>query len=178
MNDQTDQDILGRAWAWWAKVIREAQTGGDRASRSRLRRASPTEAMAEEATHDLFHRIYGAGRERAFRLPRVASLAGVLAHVREDDRRSLGRAAGRPRREESPAISHSRVKRLLDAREEEEIVTGMRRLVGMLGGQANIRDLARLILEIENDRVRRRFLFDYFDVPTAEDQQPQLDAQA
>ena len=67
MSAQSDRDVLGKAWGWWAKVVREAKTGADRASRARLRRASPVEAMTEEAAHDLFHRMYGSGRNESWR---------------------------------------------------------------------------------------------------------------
>src|SRR3954470_18086980 len=82
----------GTTRAWWRVLQPSFEDGrpnpeGDRAALARLRRAGTlAEAMAEEATQDLYRRL-GYGRAPPGRwLPRVAVVAAVLAHVRAEPR--------------------------------------------------------------------------------------------
>lgn len=166
---------------WWRRLQprRSDDTGapkaggdrGDPAALARLRRASTVaEAMAEEATLDLFRRL-GLTRADTARLPRVAVIAMVLAHVREDRehdgerRRSAIEAVGRRTLEDtdSSKMSPLRFRRLLACRDDdhEDLAREMRRLVQLAGGAINVGDLAESLF-FWNERTRNRWAFDYF----------------
>ncbi|TVR78665.1 MAG: type I-E CRISPR-associated protein Cse2/CasB [Rhodospirillales bacterium] len=168
---------------WWRRLQprRSDSTGvpgaggdrGDPAALARLRRASTVaQAMAEEATLDLFRRL-GLTRADAdtARLPRVAVIAMVLAHVRDDRehdgerRRSAIQAVGRRTLEDtdSAKMSPLRFRRLLACRDDddEDLAREMRRLVQLAGCAVNVGDLAESLF-YWNERTRNRWAFDYF----------------
>jgi CRISPR system Cascade subunit CasB len=78
-----------------------------------------------------------------------------------------------PRGTSDEALSAAKLKQirfraLLAMREDDELLTAMRRLVTLAGNQANIRDLARAVLDW-SDGTRRRWAFDYYGAaPRAE----------
>lgn len=152
------------AFQWWQTLVgrhpNKRETGKDRAARARLRRASPAEAMCEEATLQLFHAL-GASKAR---LPRVATLASILATIRDDDRPCFGRSVGREKvgDEQSAKLSLLRFKRLLEATQEDEIAASFRRAIAIAGFAANVRDIARVILFFDDDKTRRDLVFDYY----------------
>lgn len=166
---------LDAARAWWQALQPTRPDGtpnpeSDRGALARLRRAeSLAEAMAEGATLRLYTGL-GLPREEAERwLPRVAVLAHVLAHVRADEppgengwRRSAIAAVGRRSMEDrdSAALKPIRFRRLLAAREPEELMREMRRLVALADRRLNIADLTRAILYWD-DTTRTRWAFDY-----------------
>lgn len=162
---QTDEkrpDVGHAARDWWQNLQPDPTHRGDRAALARLRRASLTSAMAEEATLHLF---YALGQRSPETLPRVAMLACILAHVRADDReRKFAQAIGRRSfgDPDSAVMKKLRFQRLAEANGEEEILRGFRRAVDLLGGVANVADLARLVWFFENEKTRRDFAFDYF----------------
>lgn len=148
---------------WWRGLQPAPDRGrpGDRAALARLRRADVGSAMMDEAALGLF-RIFGW--RSPSRLPRIATLACVLAHVRTDIENSFGSAIGRDSIDDkdSAVLSVVRFQRLLNADTEEEIERGFRRAVALLGGEANVADLARIILFFDDEETRRRLAFDYF----------------
>lgn len=168
------------AFRWWQALsgTREgkAQGGQDRAALARLRRASPDEAMCEEATLRLFRAL---GYRNPDRLPRVATLAAILATVREDKRGKFGRQIGREKIEDDQTakLKVGRFKRLLDAQTEDEIATVFRRAIGILGDATDVRDVARYVLRFDDEDTRRRLIFDYYGAgeseagPTTDEQQ-------
>jgi CRISPR system Cascade subunit CasB len=141
---------------------------GDRAAIARLKRVSSVmEAAAEPATADLF-RLLGFDRQYATRdLPRAAVIAAVLSHVSERRAEPMARAIGTPRggADSTPLVTPLRLKRLLAAREPDDVLVQFRRTVAILGGAANVRDLAHQLLawtdEERGDLTRTRFAFDY-----------------
>jgi CRISPR system Cascade subunit CasB len=153
------------AFQWWeslnGKREGKAQSGADRAALARLRRASPNEAICEEATLRLFRKL---GYRSPDRLPRVATLAAVLAAIREDGRGRFGRQIGREKidDDQTAKLKIGRFKRLLDAQTEEEIATAFRRTIAILGGAANVREVAKYVLFFEDERTRRQLVFDYY----------------
>jgi CRISPR system Cascade subunit CasB len=100
---------------------------------------------------------------------RAALLAAVLAQVRSDDpKATIAGAIGKPRGGEgSPLITPMRFKKLVAAREPDDLLIVFRRLVVVLDHTANVRDLARLLLAFTGpddrhaDIARTRFAFDY-----------------
>jgi CRISPR system Cascade subunit CasB len=137
-----------------------------------LRRvADPKDALTEEAVLDLYRRLGFARGLAEETLSMVAVAAMVLAHVRENDRRrSPARAVGRERFEdeafESAAMKPLRFKRLLAAREPEELAREMRRLVQLADMRLDVGLLAEAIFAWRHpergDAVRTRWAYDYF----------------
>jgi len=168
----TDMPISERAAAaqrWWHSLQpgEEGRRRGDRATLARLRRASSImDAAAEPATIDLFTKL--GFKQPDCNLARAALIAAVLAHVRRDDKTgTVARAIGTPRGGDDTMalLTPLRFKRLISAREPDELLISFRRAVGILGGTANVEDLARQLLawtdEKRSDRARTLFAFDY-----------------
>jgi CRISPR system Cascade subunit CasB len=160
---------------WWeqlqpSRADDEPNPSGDRGALARLRRAGNlAEIMAEEATLDLYHRFGFTREEAARRLPRVAAIVHVLAHVRSDEkpgedgrRRSAIAAVGRQSSsdEDSAKLKPIRFRRLLAARDNDELMREMRRLVALADRTINVGDLAASLLWW-NDTTRTRWAFDY-----------------
>jgi CRISPR system Cascade subunit CasB len=162
---------------WW-KQLQPSKTGineysrGDRAALARLRRCSTwVEAAAEPQTLTLFHMLR---KSKDWELPRVAVLATVLAHVREDVEHqkladNIGKHAGK--RDEQAKLSENRLRRLLTATGDDEILTAFRRLVAIMDQKANVADLAQNILYWDHpetgDSTRMKFAFHYWKVGSA-----------
>jgi CRISPR system Cascade subunit CasB len=164
------EEEAAAAWSWWDQLQPRERGGrlvpGDRAALARLRRsATVIEAATEPATAALYQRLEfaHAGRD----LPRAAMLAAVLAHIREETKDPLARAIGTPRAGDSSTalISPLRMRRLMAAREPDELLTLFRRVVAILGHTANVKDLARQLLAWTDERFgdisRTQFAFAY-----------------
>lgn len=166
MTDGADEPDYGYiALQWWriltGQHLGRKEAGKDRAARARLRRASPADALCEESTLQLFRELK-LPRER---LTRVATLAVVLAAIREDDaKRSFARRIGREKIDDaqSAQLSTLRFRRLLDAETEEEIVTAFRRAIAIVGFSVNVRDVARTLLFWESEKTKPRLVLDYY----------------
>jgi CRISPR system Cascade subunit CasB len=175
MNDAlSPSQVAERARAWWRELQPADENGqpkdGGRAALARLRRcATPADTMVEETTLALFRRL-GLKASDQHRLLRVALIATVLAHVRADAEpkaggfrpaavRSVGRATLED--EDSAKMSALRFRRLLAARDDEELAHQMRRLVALADGRLNVGDLAASLF-FWGDRVRQRWVFEYY----------------
>ena len=186
MSDKPFKEEAQQAWLWWSRLQpREAEgrmIPGDRAAVARLKRAANImEAAAEPATGDLYEKLGRANPDDVRRnfskeeatqdLPRAALLAAVLAHVRDDDRKnkSVAEAIGAPRGGEDTTalITPIRFKRLVAAREADDLLIAFRRVVAILGKTANVKDLAMQLLAWTDpddrtaDIARTRFAFAY-----------------
>lgn len=153
------QDAASVAEDWWRRLNSEdiGRRGARRAALARLRRATtPLEAMQESEALRLI-----------VRLPRdperVATLAGVLACVRETDDRTVARAIGRESLDDEKAVmAEGRFRRLLQA-PPAELMDAMRRLVALTKGRVNVYDLSYAVLHW-GDRVKKQWIFDYYGV--------------
>lgn len=145
---------------WWQRLTRNegAQLGQQRAALAHLRRAStPLEVIQEPEALRLIVRLP--------RNPdRVATLAGILAFVREDDDERIAYAIGpRSLKEEERAravMSEGRFRRLLQTK-DNELMEPMRRLVRMTKGRANVYDLSYAVL-YWGEGVKKRWMFEYY----------------
>ena len=154
---------------WWQHMTGRGDGPADRAGLARLRRLAVDEAMTEEPVLRLFRWL---GFKNPARLRRVAALACVLAHVREHRSGGFGHQIGRARfsdDERTAKLKPIRFRRLLAASTDEEIATSFRRAVTILGGEADVADVARIILNFEREPVRRRLIFDYYATGELED---------
>jgi CRISPR system Cascade subunit CasB len=159
------------AAGWWRELQPDPTTGhsGDRATLARLRRcATPAELMLEPATIVLFRRCKA---DAAYDLPPVALVAGVLAHVRADDRaQSVARRVGpeAPEKPETALLKPLRFRWLMEARSADERLIVFRRLVALADRTLNVRDLAEALLDWREERPwseerQRRWVFDYWN---------------
>lgn len=166
-----------RALAWWER-LRDPKRG-DPGTLAQLRRSRSTlEALGIRAAVSLARQLGGARADAPdWRTRAALDLARVLAHVKAHDRgQHPMRAAGWKRfagnRKESdagddrPALSEARFRRLLQTGDGEEKVAAYTRLVGLLGGNVKIDDLATDFLGWNHpewgDRVRERWAFLYY----------------
>ena len=172
------------ALRWWRMLNGVGENAApDPGAMARLRReTSPARAWGEPATAQLYRALGFTFKDRDWRMEPVATLAMILAHVREDTGGRLGEALGahdgRP-----AAMNPLRVRRLSAARDAAETVRGFREAVALLGSKAPVEDLAACALDwldpVRGDRVRSRFLFAYhgaaFDAPRDADATPNAD---
>jgi CRISPR system Cascade subunit CasB len=165
-------DIAKHARVWWEGLQPAAEPSGrkgDPGALARLRRyASPVEAMADEATLGLYRQLGLGVGEAPYRLSRVAVIAMTLAHAREDDGDSVMRRTGRPSfdRPDDAVLKPIRFRRLLAARDDDDLAREMRRLVALAKHRLDVGELAAAIFfwgdEFWGDEVRSRWAFEYF----------------
>ena len=160
MTDPCERSAASIAYEWWRDLNPRdgVQSGRQRAALARLRRAAtPLDVMQEPEALRLIARLP--------RDPdRVATLIGVLAHVRETDERHVARAVGRTALDDdqSALLSEGRFRRLVQV-PHNELMEPMRRLVRMAKGTVNVHDLSYAILNW-GDRVKKSWIFNYYGV--------------
>lgn len=171
-----DWDIAAR---WWRDMQDQTADGvsnrlADRAARARLRRVEGPLAAADPAVLRLY-RLLGGEAWNDNRMATAVRLAVVLAHVRDETRGTEGGFVPSFARSLGPSIFGGedavlkplRLRALLAAREEADVVRRFRRAVALLGGRVNVRDLARVLILWDRDETRTRFAFDYFGAGAA-----------
>ena len=173
----TRDDQANAAYGWWkslgpSKDEQGRTLPGNRAALARLRRCSTVlDVIAEPATGKLVRALGINWRSEdgpPGELERAAALAGVLAHVRESDRRKIATAIGAPPGGDAKEalLKPTRFRTLMAARTGDELLIGFRRAVAILDRKANIRDLSKVIFgwsdDEAGDRVRTRFAFDFY----------------
>jgi CRISPR system Cascade subunit CasB len=156
---------------WWSDLQ------SDPGARAKLRRChKPIEALALPATIDLMLRMGWKPPELDrydWYGERIAAIAMVLAHVRENTERPVARLLGATRGLEKPLLSQSRWERLSKVEGSEDIATEFTRLVQILGGTANVVDLALTMLTWDSEtthRAKQKWIYSYYgvDLPAQE----------
>jgi CRISPR system Cascade subunit CasB len=153
-----------QAAAWWRELQPKDGQGerrsGDRGALARLRRcATVMEAASEPRTLALCRKL-GVGEAA---LDRVALIAAVLAHVREERfDLNVARQIG-VQQDGTAAMSDLRFRRLLQADTLDEQLIGFRRLVALAAGKLNVADLAVGLWYWGNEQERRRWIYAYHD---------------
>jgi CRISPR system Cascade subunit CasB len=152
------------AAAWWRELQPDPENGGgDRATLAQLRRcATVGELMLEPASIILFRRCEA---ETFHDLPRIALAAGVLAHVRTDDKsmhpaRRVGPDA--PEKPETALLKPLRFRWLMEADSPDDRLAAFRRLSVIAGRELNISALTDALLDWTEDR-QRRWVFAYWN---------------
>jgi CRISPR system Cascade subunit CasB len=163
---------------WWEMLHDTTRKDGtpnparDPAALARLRRAArPVDALEEPSVFDLYRKLGFSRHEFERRLPRVAVVAAVLAHVRADAapggngfRRRFADLLGRGER---PLMSALRFKRLLAATEDPDLMITFRRAVALAGKkEIDVGDVAESLLDW-SDRRRMQWAFDYYGAGSA-----------
>ncbi|MCV0369521.1 type I-E CRISPR-associated protein Cse2/CasB [Filomicrobium sp.] len=184
MSNEPFKEEKAAVLAWWRQLQPQDAEGrstrGDRAAIARLKRVpNILEAAAEPAAANLYRRV-GFTRP-SIDLPRAALLAAVLAHVKKDDPlHPVAEAIGAPRSGDETAalISPLRFKRIVSAREPDELLIVFRRVVAILGGRADIKNIAAVLLGFTDARwgdiTRTQFAFAYHGASLAA---PKLEAE-
>lgn len=141
--------------SWWRSLADD--TGG----RAALRRAAePTAVVMSPAYQRLYRRLLAAGwPDEPWRRDRLAAAAGLLAHVREVDERSLP-AAMSQREGDKPRVGPLRFRRLLESRDVDTLFTGLRRTLPLLQHRADPLALASDVVAW-GDGVRKRWAYGY-----------------
>jgi CRISPR system Cascade subunit CasB len=161
------------ALQWWNQVCEPVR--GDPAARARLRRCrSSLDAIGIPAALSLARRL-GATAEGVHpgKLEAALGLARVLAHVPGDGSLSAmrvvgwsifpdDRAGGKGETSTGPRLSEARFRRLLQAVPGEELTRMVIRLMHLVGGPINIRELAQDYLDWHRDSTRYRWAFQYY----------------
>lgn len=164
MNEQkkytklSDTGSIGIIQSWWQGLDEKR---GDRAD---LRRChSVHEVMLNPAYHQLRLRLIGEGGEiHPLDLKRLAIVAGVLAHVKEDRQMPVAEQLGRSNADkETTGFSEVRFRRILQTEDPEDLFMILTRMVQHQGGDISIRDLSRSILTW-NERTREQWAMRYY----------------
>lgn len=162
---------------WWAELagvaviktleregsVEVAQRRGNPGALARLRRAAtPVESVLDPEARSLVRRI---GVNSSQRPERVARLASLLAHVREDDQRNKVAFALGGSEEELRLMKPVRFRRLMLSESDDDLYLALRRAISMLGRKANVRDLSHAWLNwhhpMMGERIRIQWTFAY-----------------
>lgn len=174
MNQRNSRAEAARWWEGMQPSRPDGRTNpaADRAGLSQLRRAaSVADMLGHGAVLDLYRRCRLGRNEAEEHLPWVAAAALVLVHVRQprSGGQRLAEAVGRRRfdDEASAPMSGLRFRRLLAAREPDDVVRQLRRALALPRRDADV-DVGQLAADIlawrdadAGARVRTRWAFDY-----------------
>jgi len=134
---------------WWRSLE------NDKGSRAELRRArSATEVVFSPAYHRLFKELPQVDKEG------LACAAGLCSHVKENTIEvSLAEqmAAGGDKSQ----VSGLRFRRLLAINSREELYHSMIRIIRLLNGMVNVRDLAKTVYWW-NEKTKKHLAYDYY----------------
>jgi len=155
---ETEKELLREhkvLLAWWDKL---QDHRGDRAA---LRRAA---SIDQVFFNPAFHRLWRGLKDTQWRREeRVALIAALAARVREPkpDKSFAAQLGSPPRGREKAALSGLRFRRLLQAREPDEVLQACSRAIAMCGHNVNLLNLAES-LYWWGDGVRKNWAFDYY----------------
>lgn len=140
-----------------------------RGARAELRRcAELTGVVLTPAYQRLYYALRNLEGVRPPYEERLATVAGVLAHVDEDTAqggRTFARQLAQPRGDQpgsAPVVSELRFRRLLRIQDHAELYPMLLRLVRLLDSQADVFSLAQGAYGW-GDAQRKRWAYDYYD---------------
>jgi len=153
------ETALGQALLrWWQGL------DNNRGDRAELRRAHDLTAIALTSAYQHLYRIlmsYGWPEEdkpeNKWRNERLAAIAGLLAHVKSLNERSLPVIMSEGER---PPFSELRFRRLLESSSIDEVFSSVRRALPLVAYQADVLELANDVL-FWGDDVKKRWAYTY-----------------
>ena len=151
---------------WWHQTF-DNDDGAARMVRARLRRcATPAEALAIEAVHDLNARLQVTGYRPG--ADRLALVAIALAHVNESGNRTLAEVFGHRESRDGPRVlSELRFQSLIHTANYTDLIAPLRRAVAIVRGmRVNVAALAADLYRW-NERTRIAWCFQYYGAPDA-----------
>lgn len=160
MKPLQDQFEPGRTLlAWWENLDE------NRAARAELRRASDiTEVTFSSHYQKLYRSLCAVGWEdagRTYQRDGLAAAVGLLAHVEIDDDKDLAfRMSETAVDSDRLRVSELRFQRLLESPDIDSIFTGLRRVLPLMGKQANVIALTNDVVNW-SDHVKRRWAYAY-----------------
>lgn len=154
---------------WWKELnpkidvkSDEVTHRGDPAALARLRRAaSPVIALQEPETIRLAYNL-GCSNDNPERLARIGAIAGVLAHIKTNDKnQTIAKALGPQKKDEPGVMSTLRFRSLITATNSEELMREMRRAVKLLKANVNVLELANAMY-YWGDQERIKWTYNYW----------------
>ncbi len=160
LNFENNSPEMQALAAWWQAL------NDNRGDRAELRRCA---TLAEVAFTPAYHRLRRAvGRFGAPNDDGLALVVGLSARVKNDivdssfaEQMATGKADG------SAKVSGLRFRRLLKAKEPDELFTAMGRVVALLGSSVNLQSLAKSVY-FWNGRTRKQWAFEYYSKSPSE----------
>lgn len=149
---------------WWSACI-AADNGAARRCRAQLRRASsPSDALANEVTHELHRRLvtaglHGGSTSDSYAI-KLAAMATTMAAVKENAKQGLAVHFGIIHGERR-VLSELRFQKLLGAGDHWKLSVALRRSMPIVKSRANVAQLGSDLF-FWNDDVRNRWCFQYF----------------
>ena len=163
------ESALGKALVdWWNDLNDDRDRGG----RAILRRASSITAIVMSRPYQRLHRrlrsVGWRSKDSSDRNDYLAAAVGLLAHVRNDDRRPFPQAAsgesGGSSAEvsERVPVSELRFVRLLESPDIDALFAGLRRVLPLIDHSVDIVEFANDIVHWDdNDTVKKRWAYGY-----------------
>ena len=153
------ETALGQALLkWWQEL------DNNRGDRAELRRAHDLTAIAlTSAYQHLYRTLLSRGwpeenkPENNWRNERLAAIAGLLAHVKSLNERSLPVIMSEGER---PPFSELRFRRLLESSSIDEVFSSVRRALPLVAYQTDVLELANDVL-FWGDDVKKRWAYTY-----------------
>lgn len=135
---------------WWESLDQ------DRGERAKLRRCKTEfEVCFQPAYIHLCQKLPAFSREK------LASIAGLLAHVKTLSEQKIASQMSATKKSDQPIVSEIRFRRLIACETLAELYPFMRRALPLLDNKLNIKDLA-ISLYFWNDQTRKRWVYDYY----------------
>ncbi|HEC90789.1 MAG TPA: type I-E CRISPR-associated protein Cse2/CasB [Alphaproteobacteria bacterium] len=158
--DTAPKDVGAICHKWWRTYLNK-DTGGGRAARAKLRRAStPVEALAIAEVHGLY-----AALDRNIAPDRLSLIATALAQLEADDKTAARRFGGKGGGD-NRVLSEPRFQNLVRATDPAALIVPLRRALTIIDKRADIRRLAG-DLYYWSEKVRTRWCFDYYGASAA-----------
>lgn len=151
-----DEEVISTIVDWWGSL---EDKRGDRADLRRCR--GPEDVFFVPEYHRLLSRVREHGEPKR---EEMAMIAGILSHVTKNDptKPVAAQLAQKKGAGDSPLVSETRFRRLMQITDRGELYPAMIRLVRHLGGTVNIPDLAQS-LYWWNDRTRKEWALNYYE---------------
>lgn len=135
---------------WWKNLDQ------DRGERAKLRRCkTELEVCFQPSYIRLCQKLPSFSREK------LASIAGLLAHIKNLSDQKIAKQMSAPKNGDQPTLSEIRFRRLVACETLDELYPFMRRALPLLDNKLNIKDLA-ISLYFWNGQTRKRWVYDYY----------------
>jgi len=145
--------IAGALLAWWRGL---EQNRGDRAELRRC--ADLLQVMQTEAFHAARQRLIAAGLSEAdSRRSRLAAIVALAAHVKGLSDQSVPETFSSG---DKPPVSPLRLRQILEAVDDDDLFTRLRRVLPLVDSAINLPALAADVWHW-GDSVRKRWVYDY-----------------
>jgi CRISPR system Cascade subunit CasB len=145
--------ITGALLSWWRGL---EQNRGDRAELRRC--ADLLQVMRTEAFHAARRRLMGAGlTDDDSRRPRLAAIVALAAHVKGLSEQPLPETFSSG---DKPPVSPLRFRQILEAADDDELFTRLRRVLPLVDSAVNLPALAADVW-YWGDHIRKRWVYDY-----------------